>query len=53
MGLKEWGEESTLDELGEDGFSKGVGGMGFRGISEFNTSLLVKHYWRLLSDDHT
>ncbi|XP_058724620.1 uncharacterized protein LOC131596076 [Vicia villosa] len=33
--------------------SKQAGGMGFRGISEFNTSLLGKHYWRLLDGDHT
>ncbi|MCI38712.1 reverse transcriptase-like protein, partial [Trifolium medium] len=27
--------------------------MGFRGISEFNTSLLGKHYWRLLNGENT
>ncbi|XP_058761624.1 uncharacterized mitochondrial protein AtMg00310-like [Vicia villosa] len=29
--------------------AKGAGGMGFKGISEFNTSLLGKQYWRLLT----
>ncbi|XP_058749287.1 uncharacterized protein LOC131622279 [Vicia villosa] len=33
--------------------SKGSGGMGFRGISNFNTSLLGKHFWRLLKVDNS
>ena len=28
-------------------------GMGFCGISEFNISLLGKHYWRLLNGENT
>lgn len=32
---------------------KFVGGMGFRGISDFNISLLQKHYWRLLSNENS
>ncbi|XP_058767579.1 uncharacterized mitochondrial protein AtMg00310-like [Vicia villosa] len=31
--------------------AKGVGGMGFQGISEFNTSLLGKQYWRMLTKE--
>ncbi|XP_058776202.1 uncharacterized protein LOC131650515 [Vicia villosa] len=33
--------------------AKGVGGLGFRGVSGFNTSLLGKHYWRLMCDDQS
>lgn len=32
-------------------YSKGVGGMGFRGIRNFNTSLLDKKFWRLMQED--
>lgn len=28
--------------------AKGVGGLGFRSIKEFNSSLLGKHYWRVV-----
>ncbi|XP_058783591.1 uncharacterized protein LOC131658300 [Vicia villosa] len=31
--------------------AKGMGGMGFKGISDFNTSLLGKHYWRLMKEE--
>lgn len=53
VGFKKREVKNSLDELGENGTEKNVGGMGFRGISEFNTSLLGKHYWRLLFRDHT
>lgn len=33
--------------------SKSVEGMGFRGISEFNQSLLGKQYWRLLEEENS
>lgn len=33
--------------------AKGEGGMGFRGISEFNISFLGKHYWRLMTDENS
>lgn len=33
--------------------SKGTGGMGFRSIHNFNTSLIEKQYWRLQSDDNS
>lgn len=31
--------------------SKGEKGIGFWGISDFNTSLLGKHYWRLMNNE--
>ncbi|XP_058774622.1 uncharacterized protein LOC131648906 [Vicia villosa] len=33
--------------------AKSFGGLGFRGISDFNLSLLGKHYWRLLSQEES
>ncbi|XP_058746226.1 uncharacterized protein LOC131619104 [Vicia villosa] len=33
--------------------AKGLGGLGFRGISDFNGSLLGKQYWRLLSQENS
>lgn len=51
-----WGAkngERNLHWLSWDKLSKvkGVGGLGFRGISDFNSCLLGKHYWRLLSQE--
>lgn len=31
--------------------AKGARGLGFRGVGDFNTSLLGKHYWRLIYDE--
>lgn len=33
--------------------SKGVGDLGFRGIANFNLSLLRKHFWRLQQDENS
>ncbi|CAI8593473.1 unnamed protein product [Vicia faba] len=53
-----WGSknrERKIHWLGWDKMatSKGVRGMGFRGIGNFDTSLLGKHFWRLLSNDNS
>lgn len=52
LGVKN--EERKLHWLNWDKMSKakGVGGLGFRGISDFNLCLLGKHYWRLLSQEN-
>ncbi|XP_058732849.1 uncharacterized protein LOC131604425 [Vicia villosa] len=53
-----WGSkqgERKMHWLGWDKLAKAKaeGGLGFRGICDFNSSLLGKHYWRLLNQENS